>query len=246
MKIYPAIDLKDGVCVRLTKGNFDESIVYEQDPVKQAGRFAEAGAEWLHLVDLDGAKEARLTHVPLIADIIKSCGLKTQVGGGVRTEEDIETLLDAGATRVIVGSVAAKTPDVVLGWLDKFGGDKVMLALDVRLSGSGIPEVLTMGWQQGSAQSLWNLLDIYRGSSLKTLLCTDIHRDGMLGGTNVELYIKIRQIWAMMEVIASGGVTTMDDLAALEEQGISGAIIGKALYEGRLTLQEVLARYKRS
>lgn len=245
MHIFPAIDLKDGACVRLTKGNFDDSIVYETDPVKQVKKFVEAGAKWLHLVDLDGAKDAKLSHLPLIKEIVNAAeGMKVQVGGGVRSDLDIEHLLEAGATRVIVGSLAAKNPPMMIEWLEKYGGDKLVVALDVRLNSGGLPEVLASGWQEGASESLWNLIEVYRSTKLKTMLCTDIEHDGVLGGTNHELYSKIRQLWGTLDIIASGGVASLECLETLEKHGVQNAIIGKALYEGKLDLAEAVKKYE--
>lgn len=247
MHILPAIDLKDGKCVRLTKGDFNDATIYEADPLKQVEKFANAGAKWLHLVDLDGAKDSKVTQLPLITEIIKAAnakGMKVQVGGGVRSDLDIDHLLEAGAARVIVGSLAAKNPKMMIEWLEKYGGDKLIVALDVRLSDGGLPEVLASGWQEGAAESLWNLLEIYRDSPLKTMLCTDIEHDGVLGGTNLELYSKIRQVWGTLDVIASGGVANMTCLEDLEKTGIQNAIIGKALYEGKFELSEAVQRFE--
>jgi phosphoribosylformimino-5-aminoimidazole carboxamide ribotide isomerase len=219
--------------------------MYESDPVKQAQKFHAAGASWLHIVDLDGAQSGTVKQQPLIAKLIKETSMKVQVGGGIRSTYDIEIMLEAGASRVIVGSLAAQTPDLVVEWLKKYGGDKLVLALDVRLSSSGIPEVLTDGWQTGSAQSLWNLLDHYRDTPLKTVICTDISRDGTLEGANGELYTKVRQVWSTLNIIASGGINSLDDLSILDADGVSGAIIGKALYEGHIDLAEAIAKFQK-
>ncbi|HAX90717.1 MAG TPA: 1-(5-phosphoribosyl)-5-((5-phosphoribosylamino)methylideneamino)imidazole-4-carboxamide isomerase, partial [Rhodospirillaceae bacterium] len=151
MIIFPAIDLKNGACVRLARGDFNAATHYESDPVKQAKVFEDAGAAWLHIVDLDGAQAGSVQQLPLITAIAKSTTLKIQAGGGIRSEADIVALLDAGATRVVIGSTAVKDPALTCSWLKKFGGDKIVLALDVRLNKSGVPEVLTEGWQEGSA-----------------------------------------------------------------------------------------------
>lgn len=245
MHIYPAIDLMNSSCVRLTKGDFNDPIVYEADPIKQVKEFAKAGAKYLHLVDLDGAKASKIMQLPLITEIIKAAGdIKVQVGGGVRSDLDIRHLLDAGADRVIVGSLAAKNPDMMTEWLEKYGGDKLVVALDVRLNSGGLPEVLTSGWQEGSAQSLWNLLEVYKNTPLKTMLCTDIEHDGVLDGTNVDLYSKIRQIWSTLEVIASGGVASAQCIEDLNKHGIHSAIIGKAIYEDKIDLAEIITKYE--
>ncbi|HEU0117797.1 MAG TPA: 1-(5-phosphoribosyl)-5-[(5-phosphoribosylamino)methylideneamino] imidazole-4-carboxamide isomerase [Alphaproteobacteria bacterium] len=213
MKIFPAIDLKNGHCVRLTQGDFAAVTVYESDPVKQAHKFAAAEAEWLHIVDLDGAK-----------------------GGGIRDEKTIEELLGAGIKRVVVGSLAVKNVELVKSWLKKFGPDAIVLAFDVRLSDIGEPELLTHGWQAGSQISLWNILDQYADSGLKTILCTDVSRDGMLTGANYKLYEQIQMRWPKLGILASGGVSGLADLIKLARLNVAGAIVGKAIYEGRVDL----------
>jgi len=245
MHIFPAIDLIDGSCVRLTKGDFKNPIVYETDPIKQVESFVNAGAKWLHLVDLDGAKNSKISQLPLITEIIKAAkGMKVQVGGGVRSDLDIDHLLEAGAYRVIVGSLAAKDPQMMTEWLKKYGGVQLIVALDVKLNSGGLPEVVTTGWQEGSAQSLWNLLEIYKNTPLRTMLCTDIEHDGVLGGTNSDLYSKIRQIWSELEVIASGGVSSEECLEELDKNGIQSAIIGKAIYENKVDLAQIIQKFE--
>lgn len=240
MILYPAIDLQNGQCVRLKRGNFEEATVYESDPVKQAHRFAQSGARWIHLVDLDGAKGEALQQFPLIEKIVQETRLNLQVGGGIRTHGDIEALFKAGAARVVIGSLAIKNPALVKEWLVEFGGDKIVLAMDVRLGPMGRPEILTKGWQEDSHQSLWETLTLYKNTKLKTILCTDVDRDGMLSGTNCELYVQIKKFWPNLEILASGGVTSMKDLSELADQGIEGAIIGKAIYEGKIDLAHAI------
>ncbi|MFA6279381.1 MAG: 1-(5-phosphoribosyl)-5-[(5-phosphoribosylamino)methylideneamino]imidazole-4-carboxamide isomerase [Bdellovibrionales bacterium] len=244
MILFPAIDLKDGACVRLAQGDFDAATHYAFDPVAQAKTFEDAGATWLHVVDLDGAKAGCVQQLSLITAITQQTALKVQVGGGIRRKEDITALLATGAARVIIGSLAIKQPALVRAWLDKFGGDKIVLAFDVLLNTTGLPEVVTEGWQEGSAHSLWNALDTYRGSDLKTILCTDVSRDGMMTGANRSLYAKIQQKRSDLFVLASGGVNTLDDVMALEAQRLGGAIIGKALYEGAIDLKAAIAATK--
>lgn len=237
MQIFPAIDLKDGQCVRLTQGVFDAATIYENEPLKQARRFAEAGASWIHVVDLNGAMAGEAQQTPLIAAIAaQEKGLKIQVGGGIRRESDIQKLLQAGIERIVVGSLAVQNPHMVRGWLRTFGGDKIVVALDVRLNPQGEPEVLTRGWQDGSANTLWDVLSHYEGGGLRTVLCTDVGRDGMLSGSNKALYAQIKDKAPTLEILASGGVSDLADLHALKAQGLSGAIVGKALYEGKIDL----------
>jgi len=244
MEIFPAIDLKGGECVRLTQGKFDAVTVYSADPAAQAAAFAAAGARWLHVVDLDGAKAGAVRQIDTIAKIVKASPLQVQAGGGIRDEKAIEGLIGAGVRRVVIGSLAVSDRPRVEGWLRKYGSDRIVLAFDVRDDGKG-PEILTHGWQEGSRVSLWDILESYdRAVPLKSVLCTDIARDGMLTGTNFELYRLMRQRRPDLEVLASGGVGALAELRPLKDAGIAGVIVGKALYEGRFTLSEALAEVR--
>ena len=243
MMIYPAIDLKDGQCVRLKQGDFAQLTVYEADPLKMAAKFTEAGAEWLHMVDLDGAKAGEMKQFDLIAKVAATTKLKIQVGGGLRSDKTIKRLLDAGISRVVVGSLAVKNRTLVESWLKQFGGDKIVLAFDIRYH-DGEPEILTHGWQSGSQQLLWDVVDAYAGSGLRTVLCTDVSKDGMLEGTNNGLYKTMRERWPQLEVLASGGVSNVQDLLELRALGASGAIVGKAIYEGRIDLADAISKVK--
>lgn len=244
MEIFPAIDLRGGHCVRLSQGDFAAETVYEADPVRQAQSFATAGALWLHMVDLDGAKAGRPQQTALIGRVVESAGMRVQVGGGLRTRDDVATLLALGVQRVIVGSMAVKQPDEVKSWMAEFGADRIVLALDVRLDAAGTPEVLTHGWQAGSQTSLWQVLDSFMPAGLQTLLCTDVARDGMLSGTNHQLYSSIQSRYKTLAVLASGGVDGAGDLQALERLGLAGAIVGKAVYERKLDLAALIKELK--
>ncbi|MCL2505911.1 MAG: 1-(5-phosphoribosyl)-5-[(5-phosphoribosylamino)methylideneamino]imidazole-4-carboxamide isomerase [Alphaproteobacteria bacterium] len=237
MDIFPAIDLRNGQCVRLRKGDFDDAVVYETNPVLQAQKFAYQGAAWLHVVDLDGAKDGAAQQTKIIANITRSTSLAVQVGGGIRNAEDIEALLDCGVRRVVVGSLAAEEPETVQSWINKFGSDCIVLALDVRLNNQKQPIVLTRGWQDDSSQTLWNILAFYEAG---TILCTDAERDGMLKGPNLTLYKEIKKRTPQFELLASGGIASLEDIRALAALGAAGAITGKALYENKFTLKEVL------
>lgn len=243
MIIYPAIDLKDGQCVRLKQGDFEQATIYESDPLRQAQKFAEAGAEWLHMVDLDGAKAGEMQQFDLIERVAKNTTLKIQVGGGLRSEKTVRHLLETGINRVVVGSLAVKNRALVQGWLKEFGGDKIILAFDIRYHDEQ-PEILTHGWQSGSQQLLWDVLDAYADSGLQSILCTDVSRDGMLGGTNNALYQSIQERWPKIDVLASGGVSGVQDLLDLAKLGLSGAIVGKAIYEGRIDLADAIRQVK--
>ena len=241
MDLFPAIDLQNGQCVRLVQGDFNAATIYEADPLKQARKFAEAGAKWLHVVDLDGAKEGDVLQLNIIAAIARQKNLKVQAGGGIRDAATISQLFDAGAARVVVGSRAVKDPPQVQRWMRQFGPERIVLAFDVRLNELDEPEVLTHGWQSCSQVLMWDLLNLYVDSGLKTILCTDVGRDGMLTGTNHALYRTLRERWPDLAILASGGVKDQADLATLKSIGVAGAIVGKALYEGRIDLAAALA-----
>lgn len=241
MDIFPAIDLKDGQCVRLTQGDFGTAKIYATDPFLQAQKFAEAGATWVHIVDLDGARLAEMQQLDLITRLANQTKLKVQTGGGIRGTTTIQKLLDAGVERVVIGSLAVKNKVIVQEWLKQFGPEHIILAFDIKYVDDQ-PEVLTHGWQSGSQQLLWDVLDAYEGSGLRHILCTDVGRDGMLLGANTDLYKSIHEHAPKLDVLASGGVSGLDDLLQLAKGPVSGAIVGKAIYEGRIDLTEVLKK----
>lgn len=238
MDIFPAIDLVCGACVRLRQGDFEDATVYETDPLRAALSFAEEGAKWLHIVDLDGAKDGAARQTALIERLAKETPLAIQAGGGVRTARDVETLLKAGVRRVIVGSLAVQTVSTVQEWMQHFGRDKIVPALDVRFNAQGRAEVLTHGWQESSGVLLQDVLRAYEVKGPEVLLCTDVSRDGMLGGANLDLYKSL--VKSPIGILASGGVGSLDDIRALSALGVQGAIVGKALYEKKFTLAEAI------
>lgn len=240
MDIIPAIDLQNGRCVRLTQGAFDAPTIYNTEPLAQAGIFAGLGATWLHIVDLDGARAGAPRQFALIGEIARAVPLKVQVGGGVSDERAAEQLFAAGVARVVVGSLAVKDPARVAGWIKTFGASRIVPAFDVRLDAAGAPEVLTHGWQKGSDQSLWRVLELYEGAGLTTVLCTDVGRDGMLKGPNLDLYEQMRRRAPGLRILASGGVAAAGDLTGLAALGVAGVVVGKALYEGRIDLAAAL------
>lgn len=240
MIIYPAIDLRHGKCVRLRQGRFDQATTYSDDPLTVARDFAAAGAAWLHVVDLDGAKDGNAAQTDLILRIAAESGLKVQTGGGIRSEDQINACLSGGVARVVIGSLALTNPGLVATWLDRFGRDRVVLAFDVKPDNRGW-HVTTHGWQKDSGKTLFEVIDEYGAAYLRHLLCTDVSRDGLLNGPNVALYHEVHALYPKLAVQASGGVSSLDDLRALKVAGAAGAIIGKALYEGRLILAEALA-----
>lgn len=239
MLILPAIDLKDGACVRLMQGRFEDVTDYG-DPFVRLAQFTEAGAEWVHIVDLDGARLGQPAQYDLIARLARETDLKIQCGGGVRTRAHIETLLNAGVQRVVVGSATARDPASVREWLGAFGVDAVCAALDVRAAGDDW-EVAVHGWTAGAGVSLSQSLAEFPPGVLSHILVTDISRDGALTGPNVALMQAIRAARPDLRLQASGGVSTLEDLATLRGAGASGAIVGRALYERRFSLEDALA-----
>jgi phosphoribosylformimino-5-aminoimidazole carboxamide ribotide isomerase len=238
MELIPAIDLREGRCVRLLKGDFDRETRYETDPVELARQYRNAGAAWLHVVDLDGAKHGSPVNLELVARMRRASGLKIQFGGGVRTRANLDTALEC-VDRVVVGSLAVTHPPTVEGWLAEVGSDRITLGLDVRFNGDGRALIATHGWTQQSALGLDEAIERYRETELAHVLCTDIDRDGALAGPNVALYRDCVRRWPGLAFIASGGVRDAADLAALAATGVAAAVSGKALLEGLLTAEEM-------
>ena len=241
MIIYPAIDLRGGRVVRLTEGRFDQEKSYGDDPLAVAKDFAAAGATWLHVVDLDGAKDPAKRQTALVEQLARGSGLRVQTGGGIRDEVQVAALLASGAQRVIVGSLAAKQPELVRGWLKKFGAEKIILSPDVRLDADGTPRVAAAGWQESTGLALDDFLNGFLAAGLVHILCTDINRDGKLTGPNTALYAQLVRKFPSLQIQASGGVSSLDDLRALQTTGAAGAIVGRALYEKKFTLREAFA-----
>jgi phosphoribosylformimino-5-aminoimidazole carboxamide ribotide isomerase len=240
MIVYPAIDLRDGVCVRLMHGRFDQVTRYDDDPAARLRAFADAGAAWAHIVDLDGAEAGRAAQHALIGDLARAVDIRIQSGGGVRSEGDVAALLDAGVARVVVGSLAVSQPQTVAAWLDRFGPDRLTLAIDVRAEGDRYVPALK-GWTQAADTDLWGALDRYPPGAARHLLVTDVGRDGALTGPNLDLLAEIVRRRPDLEVQASGGVSSLADLTAARAIGCGGAIVGRALYEGRFTVEQALA-----
>lgn len=234
MIIYPAMDLMDGTCVRLTQGRFDDATSYPAQPADALHAFKEAGAAWAHIVDLDGARAGTPVQHDLIARLAATAPLQLQVAGGFRQPADVARMLEAGVGRVVVGSLAVTDPDLVNHLIATHGGDRITLALDVNVAADGTPMVATRGWTQVSGLSLWEVAADYPHA--RHLLVTDIARDGMMTGPNDALVIEAIRRLPHMAVQASGGVATLDDLTALAAAGAAGAIVGKALWEGRIDL----------
>ncbi|MCL4779139.1 MAG: 1-(5-phosphoribosyl)-5-[(5-phosphoribosylamino)methylideneamino]imidazole-4-carboxamide isomerase [Gammaproteobacteria bacterium] len=239
MEVIPAIDLLDGQCVRLYQGDFSKVSGYSQDPVALAGAYRDAGMQRLHVVDLDGARTGSPANMELIKAMAAGGGLAVQAGGGIRDLQRARQLREAGATRVVLGSIAAEKPETALAWLAELGAEHVVFAFDVRVPERGDPQMLTRGWIQDSGLSLWTLLARFSAHGGIHFLCTDIARDGTLGGPNLELYAECTRRFPDAQLIASGGVSSLADLQALKQTGVAAVVTGKALLDGRLTLEEI-------
>lgn len=241
MEIYPAIDLMDGKCVRLSEGDYKSRTDYNVEPLAMATSYKAAGARWLHVIDLDGAKNPAARQKTAIAALVEKSALQIQTGGGVRSAADVDELLALGVERVIIGSLCVKEPKTIIAVLDKHGPEKIVLALDVRGDFDKGFFVTTAAWQDTSTSKIKDVLNQYKGQT-QHILCTDISKDGKLKGPNVALYAHLCEQYPDMQFQASGGVTTLNDLDELKTSGAAGAIIGKALYEKRFTLDEALRK----
>jgi phosphoribosylformimino-5-aminoimidazole carboxamide ribotide isomerase len=238
MLLIPAIDLKDGRCVRLFQGAFDQETAYAVTPHELLRRYQDLGARWLHVVDLDGARHGNRVNHALIAGLAMRSRLKLQVGGGIRSAAAIEGFFEAGASRIVMGSAAIQRSQEVRGWLRRFGPERLCLAFDVRRDMGGQPAVQTHGWTRSGHLSLWDALSSY-STRVRHVLCTDIDRDGTLTGPNLELYRSCLERFPNLAWQASGGVRDAADLRALAALGITAAVSGKALLEERMTLKEL-------
>lgn len=239
MLLIPAIDLRGGRCVRLYQGDFGAETRYEFTPRELLEKYRALGASWVHVVDLDGARDGVLANREVIADLAAQGTVRLQVGGGIRCAQAIEDLISGGIERVVIGSAAVERPDEVIGWADRFGADRICLALDVRHDDAGEPQVRTRGWRSGTELSLWEALAAYPPAMVHHVLCTDIERDGALTGPNLDLYRNAVARFPRIAWQASGGVRDARDLAALERIGAAAAVSGKALLEERITPEEL-------
>ncbi|SMG25896.1 1-(5-phosphoribosyl)-5-[(5-phosphoribosylamino)methylideneamino]imidazole-4-carboxamide isomerase [Cedecea sp. NFIX57] len=239
--IIPALDLIDGKVVRLHQGDYGQQRDYGSDPLPRLQDYQAQGAEVLHLVDLTGAKDPAARQIPLLQKLLAGVSVPVQVGGGVRTEQDVEALLEAGAARVVVGSTAVKSPALVQSWFKRFGADALVLALDVRIDAEGNKQVAVSGWQETSGTTLEQLVEQFLPFGLKHVLCTDISRDGTLAGSNVELYQEVCARFPQVAFQASGGIGGLDDIAALRGSGVKGVIVGRALLEGKFNVKEAIS-----
>ena len=238
--IIPAIDLIDGCVVRLHQGDYGARRDYGEDPLARLQRYQASGAQLLHIVDLTGAKDPKARQIPLLRELLGSLSIPVQTGGGIRSADDVRSLLDAGAARVVVGSAAVKRTDEVAGWMKTFGADKLVLALDVRINKAGNAEVAVSGWQENSGVLMDDLIRAFEPAGLRYVLTTDISKDGTLAGPNTALYAKLAQTFPNIDFQASGGIGSLDDIRAVSHTGAGGVIVGRALLEGKFTLEEAI------
>lgn len=234
MKIIPAIDIIDGKCVRLSQGDYAKKKIYNEDPVEVAKSFESAGLEYLHLVDLDGAKAGKIINWKVLEAISNETNLQIDFGGGIKSNDDIELAFKSGAKKVTCGTIAVKNPAKVAEWIEQYGSDRLILGADVKQK-----MVAVSGWTEETTLHIENLIHKYMSEGLNHVICTDIATDGMLSGPNVELYKDLLHTFPGIHLIASGGVSSTQDLQELKKAGLYGAILGKAIYEGKITLEEL-------
>jgi phosphoribosylformimino-5-aminoimidazole carboxamide ribotide isomerase len=239
MLLIPSIDLRDGRCVRLLRGDFDAETRYDLEPHELLQRYRQLGASWLHVVDLDGARDGALANRAVIGRLASQRAVRLQVGGGIRTLADVAGLLEGGVARVVVGSAAVEQPEEVRGWLRHYGAGRVCLAFDVRLDDGGVPRLRTRGWRESTAVALWDAVAGFQDAGLRHVLCTDIERDGAMQGPNLALYAEAVRRHPLIAWQASGGVAGAADLHALAASGVAAAISGKALLEERIAPEEM-------
>lgn len=233
MKIIPAIDIIDGKCVRLSKGNYNSQITYNQNPLEVAKSYEDHGIEFLHLVDLDGAKSNHIINYSILEIIASKTNLKIDFGGGIKTENDVNLAFNCGANQVTCGSVAVKQPEIFCEWILNYGSERIILGADVRGN-----YVATDGWINTSNQSIFDFINFYKNKGIETVTCTDISKDGMLEGPSFKLYSKIIDAYNI-NLVASGGVSEYDDILKLDDMGCYGIIIGKAIYENKISLKQL-------
>ncbi|WP_394759162.1 1-(5-phosphoribosyl)-5-[(5-phosphoribosylamino)methylideneamino]imidazole-4-carboxamide isomerase [Flavobacterium sp.] len=234
MRIIPAIDIIDGKCVRLSKGDYNTKIIYNENPLEVAKEFEAHGIQYLHLVDLDGAKSSQIINYKILEQIASQTVLKIDFGGGLKSDNDLRIAFESGANQITGGSIAIKNPDVFNEWIIKYGADKIILGADANNE-----KVAISGWLEESNEELIPFIQNYQNQGIKYVICTDISKDGMLEGPSFDLYAKILQKTKEIKLIASGGISTFDELPKLAELGCEGTIIGKAIYENRITLKQL-------
>lgn len=238
--IIPAIDLIEGSVVRLFQGDYAQKTEYQLDPVEVVNNYADQGASWLHIVDLTGAKDTSKRQLKLIGKMVATNRMNFQAGGGIRSEQDVAQLLDIGVKRVVIGSLAVKQPELVKGWIRKYGSEAIVLALDINIDQGGNKFIATHGWQKNSGVSLEDLLEDFLSVGATHVLCTDISRDGTLQGANHQLYSEMTARFPTINWQASGGIGCLDDISILKPTQVSGVILGRALLEGKFTVTEAI------
>lgn len=236
MRIIPAIDIIDGKCVRLTQGDYAQKKVYNENPLEIAKMFEDTGLRYLHLVDLDGAKTGKVVNWKVVASICEGTKLTVDFGGGVKTDAELKRLFDNGVSQVNLGSIAVKDPDLVQAWIQTYGSDKIILSADVKDE-----QIAIGGWLESAALSITAFIGDFLNRGIRYVTCTDISTDGMLQGPNIGLYLKLMKEFPSIKLIASGGVSGTDDLAVLRKIAVDGVIVGKAIYEGRVRLEELVS-----
>lgn len=235
IELIPAIDIIDGQCVRLTKGDYDQKTVYRDSPAEVAKEFEEIGFKRLHVVDLDGAKSKHIVNSEVLRRITTDTQLTVDFGGGIKSDEDIEKAFEAGASMVTIGSIAVTKPELFMGWLEKYGAERIILGADVRHG-----KISINGWKEDSTEDLLPFLKKYIDAGVRNVLCTEISKDGTLSGPAIDLYKEMMAEYPQLHLIASGGVSSLDDIKALEAAGIPAVVFGKAIYEGRIDLRELV------
>ena len=234
IELIPAIDIIDGKCVRLTKGDYDTKKIYNEDPVSVAKEFEAHGIRRLHVVDLDGARSKHIVNDKVLQRIARETNLVIDFGGGIKTDEDVARAFEAGAHMITIGSIAVTDPERSMEWLHKYGPEHIVLGADVRNG-----RISINGWKEDSQEELVPFLDRYLSEGMCNVLCTDISKDGMLQGPSIALYREVMEHYPDCHLIASGGVSSMDDIRALEAAGIPAVVFGKAIYEGKIKLEEL-------
>ena len=234
IELIPAIDIIDGQCVRLTKGDYDQKTVYRDSPAEVAKEFESFGFKRLHVVDLDGAKSKHIVNNAVLNAITSNTSLTVDFGGGIKTDGDIEKAFASGAAMVTVGSIAVTQPELFMGWLEKYGSERMILGADVRHGMISIN-----GWKEDSTEELLPFLKKYVEAGVKNVLCTEISKDGTLAGPAIDLYKKVMDTYPQLHLIASGGVSSKEDILALDKAGIPAVVFGKAIYEGKINLKEL-------
>jgi phosphoribosylformimino-5-aminoimidazole carboxamide ribotide isomerase len=234
IEIIPAIDIIEGKCVRLSQGDYQQKKVYNEDPLEVALEFEGNGIKRLHLVDLEGAKAQHVVNLRVLEKIAAKTSLIIDFGGGIKTNADIDSVFNAGAQQATAGSIAVKDPETVMGWMEKYGANRIILGADVKDK-----MVAITGWQDVTSMPLFDLLDSYTAKGTQYVICTDIAKDGMLQGSSIDLYKEIMEKYPEMKLVASGGVTDIGEIEKLATHGVYGAIIGKAIYEGKILLKDL-------